>query len=76
MRLFVHQHRHKAVLQTVGAEDVGELGADHRGDAEVLQRPRGMLARRPQPILRPATRMLAPVRFGLVEREVGFRIAG
>ena len=45
VRRLVDEHRQQAVLQAVGAEDVRELGADHGVEAEVLQRPRRVLAR-------------------------------
>ena len=41
----VQHHRQQAVLQRVAAEDVGDLAADHRAQAEVEQGPRRMLAR-------------------------------
>ncbi len=44
---FETTHRQDAVLEAVVVEDVGEAGRDHAADAEVEQRPGGMLAARP-----------------------------
>ena len=45
--VFLRQHdRQDAVLEAVVEEDVGEAGRDDAADAEVLQRPGRVLARR------------------------------
>ena len=41
----VDHDRQQAILQRVVAEDIGDLGADHRAKAVIQQRPRRVLAR-------------------------------
>ena len=41
---FAEDDREQAVLQRVVAEDVRDLGAEHRAQAEIEQRPRRVLA--------------------------------
>ena len=43
----VEDHRQQSDLHAVAVEDVGERGRDHGLEAEVLKRPRGVLARGP-----------------------------
>jgi len=45
VRGLVYYHGQQAVTQGVGAEDIGDTGADHGADAEVQQRPGRMLPR-------------------------------
>ena len=43
-RVLIHDDRQQAVLQRVVAEDIRDLGADHRPEAAIQQRPRRVLA--------------------------------
>ena len=74
--LLVDDHGQQAVLQAVGAEDVGELGADDGLEAEILQRPGRVFARRAAADVAAGDQDGGALRFGLVEREIRLRIAG
>ena len=76
MRLLVDDHGQQAVLEAVGAEDVGELGADDGLEAEILQRPRRVFARGAAADVAAGDEDRARPALRAVQREVGLRIAG
>ena len=74
--LLVDDDGQQAVLQAVGAEDVGELGADDGLESEILQRPGRMFTRRPATDVAAGDENRGAFRFGTVQHEIGLRIAG
>ena len=72
-RGFVDHDRHQPVLQRVGAEDVGELAADHGADAEVQSAPRARArARSRSRSCGRATSTLRPAASGRLSTKSGF----
>src|SRR5690606_19194882 len=63
----------QAVLQRIAAEDVGDLAADHRAQAEVEQRPRRVLARGAAAEVAAGDQDLRVGVLLAVEREAGVR---
>ena len=64
------RHRQKAVLEAVVVEDVAERRRDHAAKAEVLQRPRRMLARAATAEILACNEDLGALVAGLVEDEL------
>ncbi len=68
--------RQDAVLEAVVEENVGEIGSDDATEAEVQQRPRRMLARRPAAEILARNQDFGVAVGWLVEHEIGLLVAG
>ncbi len=71
----VDDHRHQAILERVGTEDVGELTADDGADAKVQQRPGRMFARGAAAEVAPTHQHRAAAGFGTIEHEIRIGLA-
>src|SRR6266496_2021401 len=66
----VHDDREQTVLQGVVAKDVSEGSADHRPEAEIYQRPGGVLAGAPAPEIGAGEQNSRAGKLGPVEDEI------
>ena len=67
---FAQHHGQQAVLQGVAAEDIGDLGAQHRTESVVQQRPRRMFARGTAAEIAAGDQYFAALRLRLCSRRI------